>query len=289
VAALYDPAQHGPLTYLYGQNPRVAGLSFLSWTLCSLGYLDQALDRIQEALSEARELGHFNSIAFALFFGCLVHHFRRDRQTTQEWTKEVISLCTEQRLSFWLALGLCMDGWAIANTQPEIGVAEIRSGLEQFRGAGAEYFVPLLLALLAMVLAECGQDSVALELVGDALAQVSRTEERWFEPELHRLRGEWLMSRDPGEAERSFIEALQLARRSSARLWELRASRSLARLWQQQNRRSEARTLVGPIYGWFNEGLDTPDLSEARTLLQELGVAPPGCYPSGSADFCKTD
>ena len=107
--------------------------------------------------------------------------------------------------------------------------------------------------------------------MNDALDRVDRTGGRWFEAELHRVRGELLLvTPAPRAAEASFRRALTVAREQSARMWELRAAISLARLWRDQNKRTEARDLLAPVYGWFTEGFDTPDLKEAATLLAEL-------------------
>jgi predicted ATPase len=95
--------------------------------------------------------------------------------------------------------------------------------------------------------------------------------ERAYETELHRTRGELLMSiRNFEGAEASFREAIAVARRQNAKLWELRAAMSMARLWRDQGKRSEARELLAPVFGWFTEGFETHDLKEAKALLAEL-------------------
>jgi predicted ATPase len=100
---------------------------------------------------------------------------------------------------------------------------------------------------------------------------VDRTDERWFEAELYRLRGECLIAHRSGEqAEASFERALAVARRQSAKMWELRAAVSFARLHRDQCRSVEARDLLAPVYEWFTEGFATPDLKEAKALLDEL-------------------
>jgi predicted ATPase len=109
--------------------------------------------------------------------------------------------------------------------------------------------------------------------LAEALARVERTGERWFEAELYRLKGQALLapSADSGSAaETSLRHAIAVAGRQGAKLWELRASTSLARRWCDKGKRTEARDLLTPIYGWFTEGFDTPDLMEAKALLEEL-------------------
>jgi predicted ATPase len=113
----------------------------------------------------------------------------------------------------------------------------------------------------------------ALQALEEALARVDRLEERWFEPDLWRLKGEALVALSPeraAEAEACYQQALTVARHQDARLWELRAAMSLARLWRDQHKRAEAHDLLAPVYGWFTEGFDTADLKDAKALLGEL-------------------
>jgi hypothetical protein len=128
----------------------------------------------------------------------------------------------------------------------------------------------------------------SLALFDEALATVEKTEERLFEAELHRLRGELLLgSGEKGEAEKSIGLALEIARRQQARMWELRAATSLARLWGERGRRAEARDLLAPIHGWFTEGFDTADLKEAKALLEELARAARANWPTMQAPYLR--
>jgi predicted ATPase len=102
---------------------------------------------------------------------------------------------------------------------------------------------------------------------------VNNTDERWWEAELYRLKGELLSPSSMenwAEAETCFRQAIDVARRQQAKSLELRAAMSLSRLWQQQGKRAEARQLLAPIYNWFTEGFETADLQEAKALLAEL-------------------
>ena len=127
--------------------------------------------------------------------------------------------------------------------------------------------------MLADVCAHLGHTADGLQALAEAHTLVEQYEERWWEAEVHRLRGVLLL-RQPGtphaEAEAWLQRALDVAHRQEAKSLELRAAMSLSRLWQQQDQQAEARALLAPIYGWFTEGFDTADLLEAKQLLEEL-------------------
>jgi predicted ATPase len=132
---------------------------------------------------------------------------------------------------------------------------------------------PYAHALLAEAYAHSGQTAEGWTVLEKALAEVDQGEGRVYHAELHRLKGEVLLRQAAPDAQQAadcLHQALGLARRSQAKWWELRAAIRLSRLWQHQGKRAEAHDLLAPIYGWFTEGFDTPDLQEAKALLDEL-------------------
>jgi predicted ATPase len=129
----------------------------------------------------------------------------------------------------------------------------------------------LYLCHFASAHARIGQPEVGLDLLDEAIQTAEITSEKFFEAELHRLRGKMLLSLgDKGAAEIELRQALTIARQQQARWWELRAARDLARHWHDEGRHVEARSLLEPIYSWFAEGFDTPVLKDAKALLDEL-------------------
>jgi predicted ATPase len=151
------------------------------------------------------------------------------------------------------------------------GLALLRRGLAGYRGAGFEVFVPHNIAFLAEACEMAGQFEEALTLLDEALQIVGRTGERWFEAELYRRKGRLLLQQGHSEgAEELYRRAVSIAQEQEAKLWELRAAASLARLRRDQRRYTEGRDLLDPVYTWFTEGFDTPDLKEAKALLDEL-------------------
>jgi predicted ATPase len=129
-----------------------------------------------------------------------------------------------------------------------------------------------MLAVLASAKMDLGRPDEGLELLKDALAATAVSGERWWQAELHRLKGRLLAARGQhDESEACFRCAIEVSRGQSAKTLELRAATSLARLWSHRGRKAEARDLLAPIYGWFTEGFDTLDVKEAKALLDELG------------------
>jgi predicted ATPase len=272
--ALYDPQQHRSHAFLYGQDPGVLCRGFAAWPIWVLGYPDQALQSIHEALTLAQELAHPFSLAIALIVVALVHQFHREAQAVQERAEALIALSTEQGFPYWLALGTILRGWALtAQGEGAEGIGQIHQGLVAHRATGAEVHRPYLLSLLAEAYEEVGQTEEGLTVLAEALPIVDNTGERNWEAELHRRKGDLLLMQQGqkvGEAEACFRKALDIARRQQAKSLELRAAMSLSRLWQQQGKKEEAHQLLAEIYGWFTEGFDTADLKEAKVLLEEL-------------------
>jgi predicted ATPase len=167
-----------------------------------------------------------------------------------------------------------MRGYMLAGRgETEAGLALARKGWADWTETGARYHGTYYLGLLAQTCERAGQSDEALALVATALEWVDRMGERWFEAELCRVQGEWLVvhrSEEIRRAEACFHRAIAAAREQNARTWELRAATSLARLWQQQGKRAEARDLLVPIYGKLTEGLEMAELQEAKALLEGL-------------------
>jgi predicted ATPase len=165
-----------------------------------------------------------------------------------------------------------MRGWCLGGAgKPAEGIPLLIKGLAVWRDTGARVLMPFFLTTLAEAYGMAAQPQDGLDRLAEAAALVEITQERWAEAEMHRLRGTLLLALNQlVAAEDCYHQALAVARRQTAKLWELRAATSLARLWRDQGKRSEARDLLAPIYGWFTEGFDTPDLEEAKALLEEL-------------------
>jgi len=212
--------------------------------------------------------------------GMLAHIYqaRRQIQPTHEWAEKTLVYATEQGIPYWSALAAIVRGWALAaQGQMAAGIGEMRQGMERYRATGATLAWSWFLCMLAEAYGKGGQAEEGLCCVAEALVVIESTGEGYHEAEIHRLKGELLLMQGgaaaAAQAEACFHRALALARRQGAKSHELRGGTSLARLWRAQGRLREARKLLAPIYDWFTEGFDTPDLQEARCLLDELSAA----------------
>jgi len=242
--------------------------------LCLLGYPDQGLARIREALALAEKVAHAHSLAFASFYASVLHQFRRETHAVLEQAGVTIALSQEGGFGQWLAGGMISRDWAQAEDKPtEDNIAQLCRSLAGWHATGVELGNSRLFAMLAGVYTKAGQAETGLSGLTEALALVHKNEEHYYDAELYRLRGELLLLQalpNEREAEHSFQLALDIARHQRAKLLELRVAIHLSRLWQQQGKREKARQMLTEIYGWFTEGLTTPDLQEARALLDAL-------------------
>jgi predicted ATPase len=272
--ALYDPTQHRAHTFLYGEDTGVVCRSHAVLALWFLGYPDQGLAQSQEALTLAQHIVHPPSLCYVLSFAAGLHQFRREGRAAQELAEATISLAKEQGFPTWMAHCSLLHGWALAQQgQAQEGIAQIHQGLTAWRATGAELGRPGFLALLAEAYGIMGQPEAGLTALAEALTLAETTGERWYDPELYRLKGELFLQQSvdhQADAETCFQQAISIAQNQQAKSLELRAATSLARLWQQQGKRQEAHDLLTPVYGWFTEGFNTADLQEARALLEAL-------------------
>jgi predicted ATPase len=273
--ALYNPQQHRSHAFLeVGTDPGVLCFIYAAQVLWLLGYPDQALTKSHEALTLAQELSHPFSFAYALDFAALLHRLRREGQAADEWAEAAMTLSTKQGFPLWLAIGMILRGAALAEqAQGPGGLAQMRQGLAVFQATGAEVGRPYFHALLAEEYGRGGQVEEGLSILDEAQAAMQKTGERWCETELYRHQGALLLARSTehdAEAEAYLHRALEVARHQLAKSLELRAALSLSRLWQRQGKRAEARQMLAGVYSWFTEGWDTPDLQEAKALLEAL-------------------
>jgi class 3 adenylate cyclase/predicted ATPase len=272
VLALYDPNAHHSLVRQTGVHPQLAAQAALGIVLFCLGFPDQALAQSNKAIAEARRLPHPPTLAMSLGMDALLLSVIGDDIGLAQRAEGLVAVATDQGFPFYRATGAIFRGWVKAkNADVTEGLSLLRAGSSAYCATGATAWMPLYIALLAGACEIAGQIEEAAARLDQALQLVERTGERWFAAELDRQRGRLLLRQGhPEAAEELYRQALSIAREQEAKLWELRAAASLARLWGDQGRRGAARDLLASVYGWFTEGFATPDLKEAKALLDEL-------------------
>jgi len=288
--ALYDPQQSHTLAFSRGTDPGVVCLSRASWGLWWLGYPDKALARSHEAITLAQRLSHPGSLYFASHYNALLHVWCRRMALAKELLEATITFMQEHGFVQFLGAAITKLGWTLVQQGDiEGGMAKIHQGLEAERIHKVELGLNTDLATLAQAYGRTKQAKEGLYVLGEALDRAHNNAESFYEAELYRLKGELLLQADAEgmesnvstthsalctphgeEAEACFCQAINVARHQSAKSLELRAAMSLSRLWQRQGKQAAARQMLAEIYGWFTEGFDTPDLQDARTLLEAL-------------------
>ena len=186
---------------------------------------------------------------------------------------EAVALADEKGSLFWRG-HIATKGCALALIgKLSDAIRLISSGMTAWHSTGTTVWTPTYLAYLAQAYAELGQFDEAFRCVGEAKTVLQTSNEKWYEPDVHRIAGQvTLMAPEPdaAKAEAHLERALSVARQQQAKSWELRAAMSLAHLWRDQGKVQQARELLAPVYGWFTEGFDTRDLKDAKALLAEL-------------------
>ena len=276
--AIHDPERHASTAFAYGQDSGVACRSQAAFSLWFLGYPDQARRKAEEAVALAERLNHPYSLAAALDFSAWVDQLRGDSQAAQEHAEAAIAISIKHDFVFWLLTGMILRGWAFtAGDRDEEGIAQMLQALAGYEQTGAGILRPYYLALLADVYGRVGRETEALQGLDAAEAAVEANDERWWEAELYRLKGEVTLKQQFSErpqseseriAEAYFDKARRVASVQGAKSLELRAVTSLGRLWMKQGKIAEAKRMLGETYGWFGEGFDLPDLRAAKILLE---------------------
>jgi DNA-binding winged helix-turn-helix (wHTH) protein/predicted ATPase len=271
---LSDTLRSSTPTFHGGFVSGVVPGTLLTRPLWILGYADQAQQLSQELLVLAQQAEHTLSLVYVELYTALLSQLCRDVAATQAHANAAMALASAEGTGLRVEQGRIFWGWALAmGGNITAGVAHIRQGWTVHHGIGPQLLRPYYLSLLAEAYGQAGQPEAGLTALAEATTLMATTEERWWEAELYRLKGELQLQRsllDVGQAAACFQQALDVAHRQQARALELRAALSLARLWQRQGQPTAARQLLAEIYGWFTEGFDTADLQEAKALLEAL-------------------
>jgi predicted ATPase len=273
-SAFYKPQSLSSQVSRDAAGTQIACLAHKAWALWVLGYPDRALEASDEALSLAHELSHPFTLAYAFWAMAQLNQCRREVKATLERAEATIALSNERGFPMMVNYGTLLRAWTLVmQGHSEEGIVQMRQIMANKTAGVSNASWTRYYALLGEAYGAAGQAEEGLSMVAEALALVEKTGIRFHEAELRRLQGELLLKQaapDSRQAETCLHHALDLARSQQAKSIELRAAMSLSRLWHQHGKKEEACRLLKEIYGWFTEGFDTPDLQEAKALLEEL-------------------
>ena len=269
---LYDFEEHRSLAFSYGgHDPGVCARQWGALVEWLLGYPDTAVDSARDGSHLAERLRHPLTLEHALFNEAILCLFRREPQIALQRAKDAAAWAADQRLALLWDPDILRGGALLGLGEVEEAVAATRAGLGARAVGGWVLGVPYFMALVSEVLQRAGDRDGTVATLAEAEAVMAASGERWWEAEIHRLKGVLLLSAGSlPESQASFEAALRIARAQQAKSLELRAATSLACLFGEQGKRVEARELLAPVYGWFTEGFDTADLKEAKRLLDQL-------------------
>jgi class 3 adenylate cyclase/predicted ATPase len=262
---LYNAARDRSLAPLFAQTYLALGYTLL-------GDIARGLAVGQNALESAERLRHPHSICNALAFLAGVHVLCADADAAYPIAQRTVTLASEYEFPLWSAGGRMLRGWANSHLgHIEEGLPELRKSVRALEATGALIWVQFARYLFAQVLARAGQFTEAMKLVDQSLLMVAGTSGRWYEAELHRLRGDLLLNAGDSSAaaEVCYETAIAIAARQGARLWQIRATNALAALWRSQGKMSEAHTLLAPLHAAFDEKTTIPDLRQTKLLIAE--------------------
>ena len=273
IITTHDPNQLLHLQESQGVNYAALAQAWQAHALWCLGYPQQALSHGLDAIKLAQDLDQPFNQALTSAYLALLHQLRAEEAIAKTHAEEALALTSMFQAPYYHAWAAILVSYAQALEQPnEECIRRLRDSIAEFKASSARLRLPYYLSLLAHVYKKAGRTEEGLASIDEALSEARTHNERWWDAELHRLRGELLLlhGADASDVEVAILRAIEIARSQQARSLELRATMSLARLWIAQNRSEDARQQLSGLYAWFTEGFETPDLQAARLLLAHL-------------------
>jgi predicted ATPase/DNA-binding SARP family transcriptional activator len=273
IIATHDPDQLLHLQESQGVNYAALARAWQAHALWCLGYPQQALNLGLDAVKLVQDLDQPFNQALVSAYLALLQQLRADEAIARTHAEQSLALTSKFQAPYYRAWADILASYASALAQPdEERIGRLHGSINEFKASSARLRLPYYLSLLAQVYVKAGRAEEGLASIDEALFEARANNERWWDAELHRLRGELLLMHgaDAPDVEAAFLRAIEIARSQQARSLELRATMSLARLWIAQQRSADASRRLADMYSWFTEGFETPDLQAARLLLAEL-------------------
>ncbi len=265
-ALTYGVTSHAAVMLFAGPDIGVFCHSYRSHLLWHLGRVDESVSESNEAVAAANRVGHPFGQAIALNYAAMLFVYRHESHRALEWAERAVEVCRKYNFAYYGPMAEILAGWAHAMAgEPEAGLAQLRYGLDALRATGGEVRLPFYHGLLAECCALTGQMGEALANISTAFAYQSKNGELWAAADLHRIQGDLLRDTgSPAHAQADYQRAIEIAERAGTRVFELRAASRLYRLAPSR----ESRAVLERVYTHLTEGHASPDMAEARSLLE---------------------
>ena len=274
--ALFQPGRDDDLAFRFGVDPGAAAMVYLAIASWPLGDVRRAISLVDNAQERSASVTYIGTHAYAKMHAALFELMRGDHSRAAANAFELARLARQHDLNLWRAWGVFLEGWATAaGDAPGGGLEDIRRGVEQLSKQNILLFDGLVKIALAEAEARAGDPGRAVAILDEALATVDHLGYRAFEAELHRVRGDILLQRDPASlapAEEAFETAIAVAKQQATRSFELRAALALAKLYQSTGRPADAHAVLAPALEGFSQTPEFPEIGEALALLAAAGA-----------------
>jgi DNA-binding SARP family transcriptional activator len=270
---LWEPHQPELQGSILGAEFGMFSRAWLSHAVWLLGYAGQALDTAREALKLAEESFHPFSLAIALSYAATLHQWHGEHEACANLLIKAIHCCETYGVDYYLRWCLILQAWLVAKELPsDETIRRLWQCIEDFKASRSGIRLSYYYSLLIDVCLAAGQIDAGLRYLSEVQGITQDKGEHFWDSELCRLEGHLLLAAaaPATEIENCYLRALRIANQQCAKSLELRAAISLCRLRMLQNRHSEGRDLLSNTYHWFAEGFSSADLTEAKTLLDQL-------------------
>jgi predicted ATPase len=271
---IFDPGRDDDLAFRFGQDPGVGAMAYQALSLWPVGEVESAAQSMEGAMARASKLSHVGTIAYANMHAAMFEMMRGDFARGAPFASAISELAREHDLKLWHAFGVFLDGWKAWHGNAHAGGRSgMQRGFELLQEQNIIIFDGLLRGAFADAEAQGGDSEAALKCLEQGISISERTGQRWYDAELHRIRGEILVkqnSADPAAAEVAFLTAIAIAQQQRARSFELRATLSLAKIHQSKGCPADAHEILGPALEGFSPTLQFPEIEEALKLLATL-------------------
>jgi predicted ATPase len=272
---LYNQARHADFVSRFGFDPGAIAEISDALTLWMLGRIDEALSLAERAVADAESTAHAPTRGLALAYAALLGLLRYNPEAVATYSQVLADIVSRYDLAAYLVgIAAFFNGWTRwLGGECEAGLVEMRRGIDISREQGLVWLLAAVAPPLAEAEACAGEVDAGLRRLDDTLAELERTEQRWYEAETRRIRAEILLNRDPantGAAEQSLQTAIAIAQSQKARSFELRATLALAKLYRAANRDADGHAVLAPAVEGFPPTQQFPELAEAHALLSAL-------------------